>query len=230
MEKHVIFQRIGNNLEDISKLNNLLYAMSSTDIRRYADNYEVLSIEAALRAEKIACRQRHLVFQGTGVKKREYLESAADALNIAISSEDGVLMIGIPGLMPKRKQSQGTEFLLDPLYYAMSRYVDQQKSLPRYQDCVIHFTQIYDNSLPSRRIRDYDNLEMKQVLDIIAAFIMVDDGGQMCEVHHANCLGENDRTLIAIVEKEAFPYWLIAKKQGKTISDVRTKIGTGGPI
>lgn len=220
MEKHIIYQRIAGSLEDIAKLNNLLYAMSSTDIQRYADNYEVLAIEAALRAEKIACRQRHLIFQGTRVQKRDYLESAADALDISVASDEGVVYISIPGLMPKRKQNASTEFLLDPLYYAMGHFMDSQKRLPRYEECVVHFTQVYDRSLPSRRIRDFDNLELKQVLDIITAFVMVDDGGLLCEVHHCSQLGDTDKTLISVMEKRTFPWWLLAQKQGKRMSDL----------
>lgn len=55
MERKIISHRIGSILDDISRLSNALYAMDTTDIQRYPDNYEVLSTDAALRAEKIAC-------------------------------------------------------------------------------------------------------------------------------------------------------------------------------
>lgn len=229
MEKHIIYQRIGSNLEELTKLSNILYAMSSTDIIRFAGNYEILAVEAALRAEKIACRQRHLVYQSTNIKKQEYLESAAVALDIAVGVDEGVLYVEIPGLMPRRRQSQSTEFLLDPLYYALARFMDKQPELPRYSECVVHFTHIYDSSLPSRRIRDYDNLELKQVLDIIAAFVMVDDGGLNCDVHSTNYLGEADRTMVAIIEKARFPLWLIAQRAGKRMSDLSPDFDGFGP-
>lgn len=53
MERKIISHRIGSILDDISRLSNALYAMDTTDIQRYPDNYEVLSTDAALRAEKI---------------------------------------------------------------------------------------------------------------------------------------------------------------------------------
>ena len=48
----------------------------TTDIQRYPDNYEVLSTDAALRAEKIACRLRHLIYSSTTIHKGDYLTSA----------------------------------------------------------------------------------------------------------------------------------------------------------
>ena len=59
MDRKLISRRIGSILDDISRLSNVLYAMDTTDIQRYPDNYEILSTDAALRAERIACRLRH---------------------------------------------------------------------------------------------------------------------------------------------------------------------------
>ena len=53
MNRAIISQRITSILAEIERLNNALYAMNTTDIQRYPDNYEVLSTDAALRAERI---------------------------------------------------------------------------------------------------------------------------------------------------------------------------------
>ena len=58
MDRKLISHRIGSILDDISRLSNALYALDTTDIQRYPDNYETLSTDAALRAERIACRLR----------------------------------------------------------------------------------------------------------------------------------------------------------------------------
>ena len=50
MNRAIISQRITSILAEIERLNNALYAMNTTDIQRYPDNYEVLSTDAALRA------------------------------------------------------------------------------------------------------------------------------------------------------------------------------------
>ena len=97
-----ISHRIGSILDDISRLSNALYAMDTTDIQRYPDNYEVLSTDAALRAEKIACRLRHLIYSSTTIRKGDYLTSAGIVHGIEVVYEDGVLEVTLPGLLPKR--------------------------------------------------------------------------------------------------------------------------------
>lgn len=109
MDRAVLSQRISSILSDISRLTNALYAMNTTDIQRYPDNYEVLSTDAALRAERVACRLRHLLYATTTVTKEEYLTSAAVMQGIEITSTDGVLEITLPGLLPKRKARQGIQ-------------------------------------------------------------------------------------------------------------------------
>lgn len=76
MNRAIISQRITSILAEIERLNNALYAMNTTDIQRYPDNYEVLSTDAAPRAERITCRLRHLIYATTSIKKEEYLRSA----------------------------------------------------------------------------------------------------------------------------------------------------------
>ena len=180
MDRKLISRRIGSILDDISRLSNALYAMDTTDIQRYPDNYEILSTDAALRAERIACRLRHLIYSSTSIQKGEYLQSASVAQGISIAYENGVLEVTLPGLLPKRRQRQSSEFLLAPLYFALEQYAKEQP-LPHYRNCVVCFAQVYDQTLPTRRVRDYDNLEEKQLLDLLSTFVMADDTGLLCD-------------------------------------------------
>ena len=171
--------------------------MNTTDIQRYPDNYEVLSTDAALRAENIACRLRHLIYSTTSIKKEEYLTSAAVMQGIKVEENDSVLEITLPCLLPKRKQRQSTEYLLDPFTAAMSQYA-RSRPLPRLQHCVVCFSHVYCQDLPKRQVRDYDNLELKQFLDVAASFILTDDSGLLCDAYNTNELGETDCTRISI--------------------------------
>lgn len=93
MDRKLISRRIGSILDDISRLSNALYAMDTTDIQRYPDNYEILSTDAALRAERIACRLRHLIYSSTSIQKGEYLQSASVAQGISITPESLSVMV-----------------------------------------------------------------------------------------------------------------------------------------
>lgn len=219
MNRTIISQRITSILSEIDRLNSALYAMNSTDIQRYPDNYEVLSTDAALRAEGITCRLRHLIYATTAIKKSDYLCSASTMQGVGIREDEGVLEITLPCLLPKRKQRQSTEFLIDPFYAALEGY-SRQNALPRFSHCVVCFAHIYCQDLPERRVRDYDNLELKQLLDVIAAFLLEDDNGLLCDAYNTTELGEQDCTKIFVMEKKRFPQWLAERKESlKTISD-----------
>lgn len=219
MEKQIITQRITAILDDISRLQSALYAMSTTDLWRYPDNYEVLSTDAALRGENIACRLRHLIYATTGIKKSEYMKSAAVMQGVQIRCENGVVEITLPSLLPKRKQRQSTEFLLDPIYFALSDYADSDP-LPKFHHCVVCFSHIYCRELPARRVRDYDNLELKQLLDVVSTFIMADDTGLLCDAYNTTELGDADCTRISVMDKDRFSSWLEERKNSvKAISD-----------
>lgn len=196
-----------------------LYAMDTTDIQRYPDNYEILSTDTALRAERIACRLRHLIYSSTSIRKGDYLQSASVAQGISITYENEVLEVTLPGLLPKRRQRQSSEFLLDPLYFALEQYA-KERPLPHYRNCVVCFAQVYDQTLPTRRVHDYDNLEEKQLLDLLSTFVMADDTGLLCDAYNTTELGEQDCTKIFVMEKKRFPQWLAERKESlKTISD-----------
>ncbi|MDR1693020.1 MAG: DUF6100 family protein [Oscillospiraceae bacterium] len=121
--------------------------------------------------------------------------------------------------MPKRKQRQSTEFLLDPLFFTLDRYADENP-LPKFTHCVICFSHVYNRELPERRTRDYDNLELKQILDMVSAFVMTDDGGLLCDAYNTTELGTTDCTIISVMDKDSFPGWLAAREKSvKSIMD-----------
>ncbi len=219
MDRQIINKRIEGIASDIEKLLRTLRAMENTDISQYPENYEMLSTDAALRGELITCRLRHLIYVSTNVKKTDYLASAGVVQGIEIQCEDGILEITLPCLLPKRKQRKSTEFLIDPLYFTLSSYADNH-SLPHFEECVVCFSHVYDRELSSRRIRDYDNLELKQILDVVSTFVMVDDTGLLCDAYNTTELGESDCTRITVMEKERFTEWLNKRKNSiESISD-----------
>ena len=220
MNRAILSQRITSILADLNRLTNALYAMNTTDIQRYPDNYEVLSTDAALRAEHIACRLRHLTYSTTSIKKEEYLTSAAVMQGINVEEKEGVLEITLPCLLPKRKQRQSTEYLLDPFTAAMAQY-SREHPMPRLRHCVVCFSHVYCQNLPQRRVRDYDNLELKQFLDVAASFILTDDSGLLCDAYNTTELGETDCTRISIMDSKHFPKWLLERQTAlQSITDL----------
>lgn len=219
MNRTMIAHRIGEVLDDLSRLNSHICAMGSLDIQRYPENYETLSTEAALRAEKVTCKLRNLLYASAGISKQEYLVQAGDVQGIEICYEDGILEITLPRLLPKKRGKQSSLFLSDPLHAALEHYATQH-SLPHFRECVVCIVHIYDHELPDWCLLDYDNLQQKQILDTIALHVMMDDSGLLCDAYNTTELGEKNATCICIMEKSRFSEWLSKReKPPKSISD-----------
>ena len=219
MDRTSISRRIGSIKGDIEKLSNTLCAIEKTDIENYPENYAMLTTDAALRSELIACHMRHLLYGSTTTRKETYLASAGVVQGIRVQTQENMLEITLPCLLPKRKQRQSTEFLIDPLYFTLSQYSDNNE-LPKFRQCVVCFSHIYSEKFHNRRVRDYDNLELKQLLDVLSTFIMVDDTGLLVDAYNTTEIGEADCTRISVMAKEDFPKWLNEREKSlKTISD-----------
>ena len=205
---------------EIQDIENRVFGLATRDIRTYPENYGDLSMNAALRAERIACQMRNLVCLAAPEKRSGYLKEAADTQGIEICQDEDLISITLPGLLPKRKQHVNAAFLHEPLNYALQNYLTVH-SLPLYRECVVCFSQIYDRNGPFDRIRDYDNLEFKQLLDTIASYIMVDDSGLYCDSYNTTELGDTDHTVIYVMGKSRFPQWLKGRKNEiETISEI----------
>lgn len=221
MTSTLISKRIHELQAELQKLTGTLCAMDHTDIQTYPENYQMLATDAALRSESISCKLRHILYDAGGIRKEEYLLSAAVVQGVRITDKNGILEITLPSLIPKRKVRQNSEFLIDPLYFTLSQYADNHP-LPRYRHCVVCFSHIYQQDLPLRRIRDYDNLQLKKLLDVVSAFIMEDDTGLLVDAYNTTELGEADCTRISVMDKDRFFDWLKARESRlKNTSDFR---------
>ena len=219
MNRNTLLSRLSRIEDEIPKLAGTINAMKVTDTGIYGKNYEALSLDAAFRAERLACSLRNLIHAANLVPKPALMETAAQAHGISIRQAAGRVEIILPGLMPKRIKRTNTTFLTDPLHFALDVYT-KEHDLPRFRECVVCFSHVFDETLPSRRIRDYDNLECKQVLDTAAGFLMTDDSGLFCDAYHTTEFGERDCTILAVMEKSRFPGWLKEREdRGKSISD-----------
>ena len=95
-----------------------------------------------------------------------------------------------------------------------------EKEFRRLLDMVYIGNWILNSCRDDDRFEDYDNLEEKQLLDLLSTFVMADDTGLLCDAYNTTELGEQDCTKIFVMEKQRFPQWLAERKGGlKTISD-----------
>lgn len=200
----ILIKRVQSIARDIRILSKVVENMDVMDIPLILENYENVSAEAARRAEWVAIRLRHLVYALPFTPKRDYLPQAANTMGIKIEQREGMYEITLPGLMPKRRSTRGIEYLIDPLMAALERFV-REHGVVRFPHYTVCFVMVYDRTLPERRIRDYDNLELKAVLDAAACFLMESDSGLLCDAYHSTESGETDCTRMFIMDSRCYP-------------------------
>ena len=213
MTPEIVKNQIIHIKQRLMSLCKILDNLSTADFKEFTKESETCITNAALRAEAIACRLRLLLFMTTTVKPEEYYSKANLELGIDVSYEDGVFTVVLPGLLPKKRSSQSTPYLLEPLQYALLGFV-RSHGKPKFRECTVNVEHMYDEHFPASAIRDYDNLQLKKVLDMITLFTMTDDTGRLCNLYQTMRLGNSTCTRICVMANDRFSDWLKGKKQG----------------
>jgi hypothetical protein len=118
--------------------------------------------------------------------------------------------VSMPLLLPK-KEDGSTDYIRSSLYITLRDFFLHRPPV-RYDDCVLIYRHVYDSRRPERKKRDHDNIEVNMVTDIIALYVMPDDGPEVCNHYYCSAPGSEERTEIYVVPKNEFPLWLITEK------------------
>lgn len=218
MNQEQLRDQIKSISNDVRRLGSMLDGMQGAKTLCFDDAYEARSVEMARRAEWIALRLRELVYVSPNISKWDYLPRAAEVMGIKIEEREGIYEITLPGLMPKRKSRKGTAYLIEPLYAALDEFIGEHR-IVRHAHYTVCFVLVYDRTLSERRVRDYDNLELKEVLDAAAAYLMVSDSGLLCDAYQTTELGETDCTQVFIMDAERYPEWYARRKAAKEVGN-----------
>jgi hypothetical protein len=216
MERKELLKKISGIETELLAVQNMLVAIGSVSRELFPEYYESLTVEAAVKMEKITCNIRHLVYATLNITKRKLMKKAAGVHEIEINYSETIFTVTLPALLPKKKKPSNSEFITDPLYIALEEYFIAN-DVEIFGECVVAFEHIYDENTPSRRICDYDNLELKSVLDTVSAFVMTDDGGKYCDVFHMTGYAGKDCTKISVMTKNKFKEWV--KNRENTVSE-----------
>lgn len=124
---------------------------------------------------------------------------------------EGWFSVRIPLLLPKKSEGSA-DYVRSFLYPAMDDFF---KTAPpvRYTDCVLIYRHVYDEGRSERQKRDHDNIEINMVSDIIALYVMPDDGPQICSHYYCSAKGSKERTEVYVVPKQEFIRWQYSEKK-----------------
>ena len=207
MERREVLKRIEGIDGELAAVRCMLGSLKTAGPDVFPEIYEDWSVEAAMKMERAACRVRHLIYATLSITKPELMRKVTGVHGIAISCDEGIFTVALPSLLPKKKKAYSSEFITDPLYFALDEYFSV-KRMAIFDECVVVFEHVYDGDNPARRVCDYDNLELKPVLDTVAAFVMTDDSGRFCDVYNTSTCGTKDHTVVRVMAKGRFPEWL----------------------
>ena len=184
--------------------------------RFYQDVNLQAAYDAALQMEEISERRvlltrRLPAYTGCPVAETMVENCMAESIPVEIGfTAEGWFALRIPALLPK-KASGSADYVRSFLYPAMRRFFQAQPPV-RYRDCVLVYRHVYSRDRPERRYRDHDNIEVNMVSDIVALYVMPDDGPKVCAHYYCSASGADDRTEVYVVPKEEFPLWLVTER------------------
>lgn len=122
-------------------------------------------------------------------------------------TDEGWFLLRMPNLLPKKEVLNSRNYIRSYLYPSMERYF-AEKGPVRFEDCILIFRHVYDKTRPERAMRDHDNIETNTVADIVAMFVLTDDGPSLCSHYYCSAAGEMDYTEVYVVPRSDFPLWL----------------------
>ena len=213
-----LLTRIRLEQRSLIDINKKLYELEHLLPTPAPEQFIETAKSAALLSERSTAQLRNFLFTVCGGMPLDYYLQAAEMQGIRVDMTDGILSVRLPALLPKKTRTEGFKFLQPALHAVLKQYAEQQ-NLPHFHECTVCVEHIYDRCLPVKAVRDYDNLEMKEVLDIIALYCMTDDTGALCNQFQTTRFADLSCTIISIMQKEKFSAWLDMKNPAKSVKN-----------
>ena len=214
MKTHNTFQKA---LDKIDAKIQELHEQAFSVRRSYQDGNIKQAYESALRLEEVS-EKTVLLTRAlpayTGNPKARLETENLIKLSIPIEigfTKEGWFSLRIPALLPK-KDAGSADYIRSSLYLAMREFFLDSQPV-RYNDCVLIYRHIYARDRPERKKRDYDNIEVNMVSDIVAMYVLPDDGPSVCSHYYCSAQGQSDRTEVYVVPQCGFTEWLENEKQ-----------------
>lgn len=182
-----------------------------------AEEFSRLTEELVAKTEKLTCMVRKLAVDSFVSSNETVMRKATEIQGIQAQKNGEVLEIEIPFILPKKKL-RNSKFISDPLFYVLNTKVQEDNFRIR-ERAVVCFVYTYSGTNTRLTARDYDNLESKKILDVIALFALQDDGAEFCDIFHKMERGEKDKTNIYVMPERCFWERKYAHRNGTAFED-----------
>ena len=172
-------------------------AYSMVGVNPTALEEELLRITIDL---ELLCRNaRRLLLQTSVVKKETLIAQACSIREFEIEERDNAVHITLPILPLKKTGNANCSYITDPLMWCLQKYHEENPP-HKYDKARITVCHCFPQEIPTRQIRDLDNIEVKKVLDVLAMYYLIDDNMAYCEILHTARPAEVYKTEITIAD------------------------------
>ncbi len=171
-----------------------------------------------IKGEALVNNLRQMLLQYSVVTPEFHKEQISRRNGYLVYADGDDTVIELPQLPLRQHRSVNCRYIIDPLLYSLEQYI-RETGHPRYDYCTIKITHVFMEDTALRQIHDYDNLEVKKVLDAISLYLMVDDNIKRCHVYHMSAVGDELWTQIRICPMEAGDKKIV--KRGETAVENR---------
>ncbi len=184
----------------ISSLNGLTREMQEIVVREKILNTTCINEreKVLLSIEKVIIDYRDKII----IQKKytnTYIPKVVDAFGIGILYEKDILKITLPNPISKKK-IKNNRFITDPLSYMCNQFL-KSNNIKRYENCILYFEHNYSDK---NKVKDYDNLELKSIIDVISLYFLTDDSGKYIDIHHTSKVSENNYLQLYIIDKSKY--------------------------
>jgi len=153
-------------------------------------------------AECFMCELRDILANVKQEPRKETVSRCANNMGITVQKTNGVLEVTLPMIIPAKKKAKA-EYLFDPIFFAMEK---ASKETPFFlkEKAMMCIEFIYDKNKKNIPRGDYDNKEVKQVIDAIANFVVPDDSDDYLSICQISSVGKYSHTKVYVMPEKDF--------------------------
>ena len=113
----------------------------------------------------------------------------------------------LPILLPK-KEKGNVKYIRTIAFSVLYKYFESNEHEKYKEPVVLIYDHVYDESIPEKKYRDHDNIELNAVTDMIALYCLIDDSPLYCKHYYTSRKGQLSFTDVYIVPQKDFQKWL----------------------
>lgn len=195
---------IGDDIQPISSdLTKICNKAQISTRRCIADDL----CNSLIRLEKNVIKLRSIISRVAPDRSYPQKDALVTLHEISIEEDIHWIKISMPAVVPGKKRRTSPPYLIQPLRDALAEWV-RTEGHALFRSCVIVVEHEYDATCGVPRYLDYDNIEVKGIIDVITSRLLTDDSSRLVHIHQAAKDSNRDRTNLYVMSQYSFWHWV----------------------